>query len=73
MLVPVNVCDSAHTHKGFFFQPIHSLALIEVMCADGNVGREARVLLCLDMMVARDVSKPVRASSNPGVCAGVQI
>lgn len=40
--------------------PLYSLALIEGICAPRNVGREACVVLCLDMKVAHDVSQPVR-------------
>ncbi len=48
---------------------MHSLALIEVICAAGNIGREVCFFLCLGMMVAHDVSEPVRPSLSPGVCA----
>lgn len=49
-------------------RPIHSLALIEIICAAVNTGREVYVLLCLDMdmMVAHDVSEPVRPSLSLG-------
>lgn len=39
------------------------------MCAAGNIGTEVRVFLCLGMMVAHDVSEPVKPSLSPGVCA----
>lgn len=47
--------------------------MIEVICAVGNIGREVRVFLCLDMMVAHDVSEPVRPSLGLWVCCWVQL
>lgn len=69
-MLHVSVVDIASKQKKTSL-PIHSLALIIVICAAGNIGREVCVFLCLDMMVAHDASVPVRPSLT--VCARVQL
>lgn len=56
----VGVFDITNKLKKILVFPLYSLALIEGICAPGNIGREACVALCLDIKVAHDVSEPVR-------------
>lgn len=56
----VSVVDVANKQKKKTSLPIHPLALITVICAAGNIGREVCVFLWLNMMVAHDASVPDR-------------